>query len=302
MSAQLDSTSRSNLDNKASNLSLSFEFFPPKNIRMERTLWRNIGQLEMIDPSFFSVTYGALGSESERSLDTVFNMDKQCSVPVASHLTSAGHTRDELLALADKFHTNGIDRIVALRGDADQIEGGVKDVPEMIEVLRSVADFDISVAAYPEVHPKAPSLEADLIELKRKLDAGSNRALTQYFFDAEVFLRFRDAAEKMGITQPLVPGILPITNFERMVSFSQRCGANVPEHLYKTFEGTEPGSTEQQKIGIELAVNLSNELIAEGVEDIHFYTLNVPSITFEITQHIGVPVISKAPVRFAAAA
>ncbi len=268
---------------------LSFEFFPPKTPKMERTLWRNIGQLEMLKPAFFSVTYGALGSERDHSLDTVFNMQRECHVPVAAHLTAAGHTRESLLALAQRFKEHGVQRIVALRGDADLTEGGISDVADMVQLLRTVADFDISVAAYPEVHPKAASLKADLKQLKRKLDAGSKRALTQYFFEPEMFLRFRDVAVKMGIEQPLVPGILPVHDFDKVIAFSARCGATVPERLYKVFEGTVAGSQEQKKLGIELAVDLCEQLMAEGVNQLHFYTLNIPSLTFEVAHQLGLP-------------
>lgn len=268
---------------------LSFEFFPPKTPRMERTLWRNIGQLEMLKPAFFSVTYGALGSERDHSLETVFNMQRECHVPVAAHLTAAGHTRESLLALAKRFKENGVQRIVALRGDADLTEGGISDVADMVQALRTVADFDISVAAYPEVHPKATSLDADIAQLKRKLDAGATRALTQYFFEPEMFLRFRDAAVKAGIEQPLVPGILPIHDFDKVVSFSARCGATVPSHLNKVFEGTVAGSQEQKKLGIELAVDLCEKLMDEGVNQLHFYTLNIPSLTFEVAHQLGLP-------------
>lgn len=268
---------------------LSFEFFPPKTPRMERTLWRNIGQLEMLKPAFFSVTYGALGSERDHSLETVFNMQRECHVPVAAHLTAAGHTRESLLALATRFKDNGVQRIVALRGDADLTEGGMSDVADMVRILRTVADFDISVAAYPEVHPKAPSLEADIKQLKRKLDAGAKRALTQYFFEPEMFLRFRDAAVKAGIDQSLVPGILPVHDFDKVISFSARCGASVPTRFHAVFEGTVAGSQEQKKLGIELAVDLCETLMAEGVNQLHFYTLNIPSLTFEVAHQLGLP-------------
>ena len=270
------------------NPTVSFEFFPPKTPRMERTLWRNIGQLEMLKPAFFSVTYGALGSDRDHSLETVFNMQREGRVPVAAHLTAAGHTRESLLELAKRFHESGVQRIVALRGDADLTEDGIHDVADMVTALKSVADFDISVAAYPEVHPKAPSLAADLEQLKRKLDAGSQRALTQYFFDADVFLRFRDAAATVGIQQPIVPGILPVHDFEKVQSFSERCGASVPAWLHQAFAGTQAGSAEQKRIGIELAVKLCDRLLREGVDQIHFYTLNIPSLTFEVAHQLGI--------------
>jgi len=157
---------------------------------------------------------------------------------------------------------------------------------KVYSVLQEIADFDISVAAYPEVHPKAANAKADLQHLKHKLDAGANRAITQYFFEADVFLRFRDQAVKAGIEQPIVPGILPVNNLEKVESFSERCGANVPSSLKMLFAGTTAGSDEQQKIGIEHALNLSETLVAEGVENLHFYTLNLPNMSFEVARHL----------------
>lgn len=266
---------------------LSFEFFPAKTPRMDRNLWRTMGQLELLNPSYFSMTYGALGSERDHSLNMVSSMMKEGHVPVAAHLTSAGHNRDSLLDMARQFHSEGVQRIVALRGDAGMLEDGITDVAEMVKALLTVADFDISVAAYPEVHPKAESLQADLAHLKHKLDAGANRALTQYFFDAEVFLRFRDQAEKAGITQQLVPGILPVHDFDKVKSFSARCGANVPQFMHDLFAGTEAGSAEQKQMGIDHATQLCETLLAEGVDALHFYTLNMPNLSFEVAQNLG---------------
>lgn len=272
---------------KSARPTLSFEFFPAKTPRMERNLWRTMGQLELLDPAYFSMTYGALGSERDHSLKMVSAMTKECHVPVAAHLTAAGHSRDSLLAMVRQFHSEGVRRIVALRGDADLVEGGITDVAVMVEELLGVADFDISVAAYPEVHPKAESLQADLAHLKRKLDAGAQRALTQYFFDAEVFLRFRDQAAKAGITQPLVPGILPVHDLDKVKAFSSRCGANVPAFMDELFAGTQAGSAEQQQIGIEHATQLCETLLAEGVDALHFYTLNMPNLSFEVARNLN---------------
>lgn len=273
--------------NKPTGPEFSFEFFPAKTPRMERNLWRTMGQLELLNPAYFSMTYGALGSEREHSLNMVSSMVKEGHVPVAAHLTAAGHTRDSLLELVRHFHNEGVQRLVALRGDAELIEGGMTDVAVMVTELLQIADFDISVAAYPEVHPKANSLQADLAHLKRKLDAGAKRALTQYFFDADVFLRFRDEAEKIGITQPLVPGILPVHDFDKVKSFSARCGAKVPGFMDELFAGTEAGSREQKQIGIEHAIRLCETLQAEGVEAFHFYTLNLPNLSFEVARHLA---------------
>ncbi|HPQ95534.1 MAG: methylenetetrahydrofolate reductase [Thiothrix sp.] len=267
---------------------LSFEFFPARTPRMDRNLWRTMGQLELFSPAFFSMTYGALGSEREHSISAVESLQQEGPVPVAAHITAAGHTRDSLLALAARFAALGVRRLVALRGD-DLAQGGFRDVADMVESLLGVADFDISVAAYPEVHPKAPSLAADLASLRRKLDAGSRRALTQYFFDADVFLRFRDAALRAGITQPLVPGILPLHDFDKVQGFSARCGASVPDFLHERFRGTRAGSTEQREIGIDIIVKLCENLIREGVEQLHFYTLNQPNLSYEIVRRLQYP-------------
>ncbi len=269
---------------------LSFEFFPPKNERMTRCLWRNIGQLELLAPAFFSLTYGADGSERARSLDTLAHIQAECPVPLAAHLTCAGHSREEVLEIAAEIHNRGIRAIVALRGDAEAVPGGFEDTADFVAALKTVADFDISVAAYPEVHPMAASAEADIAQLARKLDAGANRAITQFFFDVESFLRFRDKAAAAGIEKTLVPGILPIHNFERVVSFSARCGTDVPKRLHQLFEGTEGNTQVQHALSTDIAVDMCQTLLSEGVRDLHFYTLNTPSLTFEVTRQLGIQV------------
>ncbi|MGB1310418.1 MAG: methylenetetrahydrofolate reductase [Leucothrix sp.] len=271
---------------------LSFEFFPARSPEMVQSLWRCMGQLELLNPAYFSMTYGALGSARESSINAIETMLHQ-SVPVAAHLTATGHTQQHMLDLAQKFSDDGVQRIVALRGDADPIEGSISDVAEMVRSLKGIADFDISVAAYPEVHPKAASPQADLNHLKHKLDAGANRALTQYFFDADVFLRFRDEAAKAGIEQPIVPGILPVNNLAKVESFSARCGANVPDSFKALFDGTVAGSTEQQKIGIEHALHLCETLREEGVNAFHFYTLNLPNMSYEVARHLIAEPVTK---------
>ncbi len=268
-------------------LPFSFEFFPARNELMAHNLWRTVGQLELLNPAFFSMTYGALNSAREQSISAVATLCQQQSVPVAAHLTSAGHTRADMLATAQDFHAAGVRHIVALRGDAEGVPGAITDVAEMVTALRQVADFEISVAAYPEVHPQAASAAADLAHLKRKLDAGASRALTQYFFEADVFLRFRDNAVQAGIEHAIVPGILPVNNLEKVEAFSARCGAQVPAAFKQHFVGTESGSLEQQKIGIAHALELCETLRREGVEAMHFYTLNLPNMSFEVARHLG---------------
>lgn len=273
---------------------LSFEFFPPKSERMQRCLWRNIGQLELLGPAFFSVTYGAGGSDRERSLETLRHMQQECPVPLAAHLTHAGHSRDEVLAVADQLYSQGIRALVALRGDAEAVSGGFEHTEDFIAALKARADFDISVAAYPETHPLAASAQADIEQLKRKLDAGASRAISQYFFDIEDFLRFRDRAAAAGIEQPLLPGILPVHDFERVVAFSARCGARVPASLHQLFEGTEGNTAVQHALAIDLAVGMCHALQSEGVEDFHLYTLNTRSLSFDIARQIGAPLVPAA--------
>ncbi|MGB0865729.1 MAG: methylenetetrahydrofolate reductase [Granulosicoccaceae bacterium] len=273
---------------------LSFEFFPPKNERMQRCLWRNIGQLELLAPSFFSVTYGAGGSDRERSLETLRHMQQECPVPLAAHLTHAGHSKNEVLEIAQQLYQQGIRSLVALRGDAESVEGGFEHTEDFIAELKSCADFDISVAAYPEVHPLAKSAREDIEQLRRKLDAGANRAVTQYFFDIDSFLRFRDQAAAAGIDKAIVPGILPIHHFERVVAFSERCGAVLPDSLFALFEGTEGNTQVQHTLASDLAVGMCHALQSEGVLDFHFYTLNTPSLSFDIARQIGAPLVSAA--------
>ncbi len=272
---------------------LSFEFFPPKNDRMQRCLWRNIGQLELLGPKFFSVTYGAGGSDRERSMETLSQMQLECPVPLAAHITFSGHSQTEVLEIASRMYDQGIRSLVALRGDAEPVKNSFKCTEDFISALRELADFDISVAAYPEVHPLAESPQADLEQLKRKLQSGASRAISQYFFDVDNYLRFRDRAAGIGIENALVPGILPIHNFERVLAFSERCGTHVPERLKALFEGTEGNLHVQHKLSSELTVNMCDRLLSEGVKDLHFYTLNTPTLSFEVARQLGIPLSSR---------
>jgi methylenetetrahydrofolate reductase (NADPH) len=276
-------------------LKFSYEFFPPRTSAMTRRLWRAVGQLERLKPEFFSMTYGALGSDQKISIDSAIALHEESPVPVAAHLTCAGATRDEIDSVARKLHRAGFNRIVALRGDsANQASPGnaYNGAAELVEGLRNIADFDISVAAYPEVHPQASSVSADLQYLKRKLDAGANRAITQFFFDADRFLRFRDRAARIGIDKPVIPGILPIHDFDKVSSFSQRCGASLPGFYREMFDETVDDPQAQYRLSVDLAVELCQRLAREGVEQIHLYTLNQTDMCLDISLALGANVSS----------
>lgn len=271
-------------------LTFSYEFFPPRTEAMNRRLWRAIGQLERLNPEFFSMTYGALGSTQEISVDTAIAMRSDSPVPVAAHLTAADASREQVDAVARNFHQAGFDHIVALRGDSstsEKISNSYQNAAELVEGLLKIADFDISVAAYPEVHPQAQSATEDLQNLKHKLDAGANRAITQYFFDADCFLRFRDRASKIGIDKPIVPGILPVHDIDKVRAFSQRCGALLPD-LYSTqFNRVKHDQQAQYQLSVDLAVKLCEQLAAEGVEQFHLYTLNQADLCLDISLALG---------------
>lgn len=269
----------------------SYEFFPPRSESMQSRLWRAIGQLERLRPLFFSMTYGAQGSAQQVSVDTALSMHRDSPVPVAAHLTCHDASRGEVDAVARRYFDAGIRRIVALRGDepagAEKSPGEYGSVVELIETLRGLGEIDISVAAYPEQHPLAGSPLADLQHLQRKLDAGANRAITQYFFEAECFLRFRDRALRLGIDKPIVPGILPVHDLDRVRRFSERCGATVPPAFDGLFDKVRDDPAQQYRLAVDLAVELCERLIGEGVDCFHFYTLNQTDICLDISLALG---------------
>ena len=274
-------------------LQFSYEFFPPRTPAMTRRLWRAVGQLERLNPQFFSMTYGALGSAQQISIESAIAMHQESPVPVAAHLTCVDAARDETTEIAREFHRAGINRIVALRGDAsteDSPVSGYQSATELVEGLKQIADFDISVAAYPEVHPKASNADQDLQYLKLKLDAGADRAITQYFFDADCFLRFRDRANQIGIEKPLIPGILPIHDLEKVRAFSQRCGASLPTSYERLFDKVKQDQQAQYRLSVDLAVDLCDRLAREGVGQFHLYTLNQTDICFDISLALGADV------------
>jgi methylenetetrahydrofolate reductase (NADPH) len=274
---------------------VSFEFFPPHSEQMQETLWKSIKRLQPLAPSFVSVTYGADGSTRERTHDVVERIVNETDLTVAPHLTCVDASRGEIDDIARDYWEMGVRHIVALRGDPPAgsgkyrpTSGGYAYASDLVAGLRKVADFEISVAAYPEVHPEAPSPEFDLENLKRKLDAGASRAITQFFFDTELFLRFRDRCAAAGIDSPLVPGILPITRFAQMTKFAAHCGASVPEWLRKRFEGLDDDTETRNLIAANVAIEQVQRLQAEGVDEFHFYTLNRSELTVAICHALGI--------------
>ncbi len=273
---------------------VSFEFFPPKTETMEQTLWRSIQRLAPLQPRFVSVTYGADGSTRDRTHNIVTRILRETDLVPAPHLTCVGATREEVQQIARRYWEEGVRHIVALRGDppagSDHYEpypGGYAYAADLVAGLREVADFDISVAAYPDVHPEAPSPEFDLQVLKRKIDAGAKRAITQFFFEADTFLRFRDRCVAAGITAPIVPGILPINKFSQMLRFADMCGAKVPDWLHERFAGLDEDDETRRLIAANTAIELVTTLQKHGVEDFHFYTLNRAELTYAICYALG---------------
>jgi len=276
------------------NLKISFEFFPPKTEKMAETLWQSVQRLEPLSPRFVSVTYGAGGSTRARTHDTVNRINAETSLSAAAHLTCVGATREEVDAVAQDYWDAGIRHIVALRGDPPDDNpytphpGGYDYAADLVKGLRDVADFEISVAAYPETHPQAASAEDDLDNLKRKLDAGATRAITQYFFDVGTYLDFLDRVRKAGIDVEIVPGILPVTNFAQVMKFSAMCGTTMPDWMERLFDGLDNDPETRRLVAATAAAEQCRLLHAESVDAFHFYTLNRADLSFAICHILGV--------------
>lgn len=273
---------------------LSFEFFPPRTEVLEQQLWACIQRLAPLAPRFVSVTYGAGGSTQARTHATVERLLRETDLVPAAHLTCVGASRGEVDDVARRYWDAGVRHIVALRGDPPPGQSyqphphGYAYAADLVAGLKKVADFEISVAAYPEVHPTAVSPMGDLDNLKRKLDAGATRAITQYFFDTSVYLRFLDLCLAAGIRAPIVPGIMPVSNFAQAVKFSDMCGASIPEWMVRLFEGTENDAETRRMVGMVAAAEQVRLLQANGVDEFHFYTLNRPDLTYAIAHVLGV--------------
>ena len=276
-------------------IQVSFEFFPPKTDKMGETLWSSIQTLAPLNPRFVSVTYGAGGSTRERTHATVERILKETGLTPAAHLTCVGASREEIDRIARDYWDLGVRHIVALRGDPSEPGAkyqphaeGYRDAVELVAGLKRAAPFDISVAAYPEIHPDSSSRAFDLDNLKRKIDAGADRAITQFFFSADCFFRFQDDAAAAGIDVEIVPGILPVSNVATTRRFAQTCGAGIPDWLDALFEGLDDLPSARQLIAATVAAELCGQLYAGGVRHFHFYTLNRAELSYAICHLLGV--------------
>lgn len=275
---------------------VSFEFFPPKTPEAEASLWKTVERLAPLNPEFVSVTYGADGSTRERTHQVIESILTKTELKPVPHLTCVGAPRNEIDAIADDYWSMGVRQIVALRGDP---EGGAEAdyqphpngyayASDLVEGLLAKHPFELFVAAYPETHPQAISADTDLDNLKRKVDAGGHRAITQFFFDNAIFLRFRDRVAAANINVELIPGILPVTNFNTLVRFADACGASIPATLKTLFEGLDEDPSTRQLIAAHAAVSQAEDLGREGVNDFHFYTLNRADLSFAVCHALGV--------------
>ena len=276
-------------------IAVSFEFFPPKTPEMEESLWRSVKKLEPLSPRFVSVTYGAGGSTRERTHKTIKRILEETKLKPASHLTCVNATKEEIKTIAEDYWQMGVRHIVALRGDAPNGAGRYEPTPggyaygaDLVKGLRDIADFEISVAAYPETHPEAISAEDDLDHLKRKCDAGATRAITQYFFDIDHYLRFKERCDKAGITIPIVPGILPIHQYSQMVKFSIMCGTSVPTWLTDLLQPLDNDPEIHRLIAILIAAEQCRLLAENGIQEFHFYTLNRAELTYAVCHLLGI--------------
>lgn len=270
-------------------INVSFEFFPPKNEKMENLLWESIHRLKVLKPKFVSVTYGANSGERNRTHSIVKSIQRETGITAAPHLTGIDATPDELRAIAKDYWDSGIRHIVALRGDEP---AGYAKKPfyasDLVALLKDVADFEISVAAYPEVHPEAKSAQSDLLFLKQKIEAGANRAITQFFFDIDSYLRFRDRCATVGIDVEIVPGILPVSNFKQLEKMAKITNVKIPNWMQKMYQGLDDDQTTRNLVGASIAMDMVKILSKEGVKDFHFYTLNRSELSYAICHTLGV--------------
>ena len=274
---------------------VSFEFFPPATEKANQTLWSSLQRLAPLKPSYVSVTYGAGGSTRERTHATVHRILEETDLKPAAHLTCVGATREDVDAIAQLYWDSGVRHLVALRGDPIDGAGAYQPHPQgyayasnLVAGLKKVADFDICVAAYPETHPEASSPEADLDNLKRKLDAGATHAITQFFFDTDIYLRFLDRVRAAGITAPIIPGILPVTNFANVAHFSAKSGTTLPKWMADLFEGLDDDPETRKLVAATVAAEQCSTLYDHGVTDFHFYTMNRADLVYAICHILGV--------------
>ncbi|MFG1430324.1 methylenetetrahydrofolate reductase [NAD(P)H] [Xanthobacter sp. V2C-8] len=301
---------RASRETERAPVSVSFEFFPPKTEEMEKTLWASIGRLAPLSPEFVSVTYGAGGSTRERTHATVARIAKETNLAPAAHLTCVAATRAEVDAVIRAYGEAGVKHIVALRGDPltgvgtsyEPAPGGYAYAADLVAGIKRIGDFEVSVSAYPEKHPESASLDADIDVLKAKVDAGATRAITQFFFENDVYFRYLDKVRARGIDIPIVPGLLPVTNFKQASSFATRTGASVPAWLLKRFEGLDDDPETRKLIAAAVAAEQVTDLVDRGVDDIHFYTLNRADLVYAICHLLGLRPGAGAPAAARAAA
>lgn len=290
---------------------VSFEFFPPKTPAMEENLWQAITRLAPLDPAFVSVTYGAGGSTRERTHRTVKRILDETSLKPAAHLTCVGASREEVDEVIREYWETGVRHIVSLRGDPPPGEGGIGGVytpradgyanaTELTKAIRGVAPFEVLVGVYPEKHPESPSLEHDIDVLKQKVDAGATLGISQFFFDLDAFLRYVDKVRAAGITIPIVPGIMPVTNFNGLKKMSAACGTAIPSWLANLFEGLDDDAETRRLIACSVAAEMCAKLQEQGFEDFHFYTLNRADLVYAICRVLGVREAAPAPAEAAA--
>ncbi|WP_135211111.1 methylenetetrahydrofolate reductase [NAD(P)H] [Vitreimonas flagellata] len=281
---------------------VSFEFFPPKTQALETQLWESIRKLEPLDPSFVSVTYGAGGSTRDRTHRTVARIVEETTLKPAAHLTCVGASRDEIDSVLRDYWSAGVRHIVALRGDPPGGVGtpyaphpeGYASAVDLVEGAKRIGGFEISVAVHPEKHPASLSWAHDVENFKRKLEAGATRGISQFFFDADVFLRFRDRLASAGVTAPILPGIMPVTNVKGLRKMAEGCGASLPAWLIRLFDGLDDDPDTRRLVTAATTAQLCAQLAAEGVEDFHFYTLNRADLTLAICRILGVRVQEQA--------
>jgi methylenetetrahydrofolate reductase (NADPH) len=274
---------------------VSFEFFPPKTEEMEKTLWESITRLAPLKPNFVSVTYGAGGSTRERTHSTVKRMLTETALIPAAHLTCVAATREEIDAVIHSYCAAGVRHIVALRGDpvggvAERYAphpGGYRNAADLVGGIKRIADVEVSVSAYPEKHPDSPTVEADLDMLAAKVDAGATRAITQFFFENDLYFRYLDRVRARGIDVPVVPGILPVQNFKQTTNFASRCGASVPDWLARRFDGLENDPATRKLIAAAVAAEQVIDLVDRGVTDFHFYTMNRADLVYAVCHLLG---------------
>ena len=293
----------------ARRIRVSFEFVPPKTAEMEATLWASVERLAPLSPNFVSVTYGAGGSTRERTHNTVARILRETPLRPAAHLTCVAATKAEVDEVVESYWDVGVRHIVALRGDPaagigakyEPHPGGYEHTCDLVAGIKKVGDFEVSVSAYPEKHPEAASLDADIDALKKKVDCGADRAITQFFFDNDLYLRYLDTVRSRGINIPIVPGILPVQNFKQAANFAQRAGASVPEWLASRFEGLEEDVETRKMIAAAVAAEQVLDLVDRGVSEFHFYTMNRADLVYAICHLLGLRAQQPAAAQKAAA-